>query len=101
MNKHQTIMSELACELSEEITENGWYKFQMYMYKGDSGITHLDGISLVKANPPEDEPMFESMDDVFGGLPPRTDWQELRIAFTIWRCNLKGRIRNWLQQEDK
>jgi len=55
MNKHQTIMSELARELSEEITENGWYKFQMYIHKGDSGITHLDGTSLVKANAPEDE----------------------------------------------
>ena len=49
----------------------------------------------------EDEPKFDTLDDLFGDLPPRTDWQELRMAFTIWRCNLKGRIRNWLQQEDK
>ena len=42
----------------------------------------------------DDEPVFESIDDVFGDLPPRTDWQELRMAFTIWWCNLKGRIRN-------
>ena len=49
----------------------------------------------------EDESKFDTLDDVFGDLPPRTDWQELRMAFTVWRCNLKGKIRRWLQQEDE
>ena len=51
----------------------------------------------------EDEPKFDTMDDLFGDLPPRTDWQELRMAFTVWRCNLKGKIRNALHppQEER
>ena len=51
-------------------------------------------------NTTENELKLGTLDEMFSDLPPRTDWQELRMAFTVWRCNLKGKIRNWLNKED-